>query len=85
MVNMRPFAVKVHRSLLNRDLIAGIPQVGLLGLIILSVFSLYILQLYFMVFVIVILYLVMRFLTAKDPWLIDIMLNSVQHKDKYLP
>jgi type IV secretory pathway VirB3-like protein len=82
---MRPYSVKVHRSLLNRELIAGIPQVGLLGLIIISVFFLYVLRMIFMIIPIVVLYFIMRFLTAKDPWMIDIVLESIRQKEVYLP
>lgn len=85
MTNMRPYAIKVHRSLLTRDLMAGIPQVGLLGLIIISVFFLYVLRLYFMGAFIVTLYFIMRYLTTKDPWMVDIVLENIQQKEIYLP
>jgi len=85
MLDMRSYSRKVRRSLLNRELMAGIPQVGLLGLIVMSVFFLYILRLFFMIVPVVILYFIMRFLTARDPWMIDISLDSIQQKDVYLP
>ena len=85
MVDMRGYSQKVRRSLLSRDLMAGIPQMGLLGLFILSVISLYVFRLWFMIFPIVLMYFIMRFLTAKDPWLIDIVLDSINQKDVYIP
>lgn len=85
MVDMRPYSQKVHRSLLNRELMAGIPQVGLLGLIVMSVLFLYILRMYFMAVPVIMLYFIMRFLTSNDPWMVDIVLGSIQQKDVYLP
>jgi type IV secretory pathway TrbD component len=85
MVNMRGYARKVHRSLLPRELLFGIPQLGLLLLLVLAVVFMYVLRMYFMIVPIVMLYFIMRFLTAKDPWLIDIVLESIQQKDVYIP
>ena len=85
MVDTRPFSRKVRRSLLNRELMAGVPTIGLILIILLSVVFLYVLRLYFMVAFIIVLYLIMRFLTARDPWLIDIVLNNIQQKDIFIP
>ena len=85
MVDTRPFSRKVRRSLLNRELMAGVPTIGLIFIIILSIVFLYVLRLYFMIAFIAVLYLIMRFLTARDPWLIDIVLNSIQEKDIFIP
>ena len=85
MVDMRPCGRKVRRSLLNRDLMAGIPTIGLILIILLLVFFIYVLRLFFMIAFIAILYLIMRYLTSKDPWFIDIVLNSLQEKDIFIP
>ena len=85
MVDMKGCAIKVHRSLLQRDLMAGLPTAGLVLVLILAVIFLYLLKMYFMVVPIVILYLVMRQLTSKDPWMIDIVLDNIQQKDVFIP
>ncbi|MDR1211813.1 MAG: VirB3 family type IV secretion system protein [Spirochaetaceae bacterium] len=85
MADMRPFSRIVHRSLLQRELMAGIPQAGLFILFMLAVVFIYGLELYFMLVPILILYLVMRHLTAKDPWFIDIVLENITQKDRFLP
>jgi type IV secretory pathway VirB3-like protein len=64
---------------------AGIPQAGLLILFMLAVIFIYGLELYFMGFVIIILYLIMRALTKRDPWFIDIVLENIMQKDLFLP
>jgi type IV secretory pathway TrbD component len=85
MIDMRDYPVIVHRSLLQRDLMAGIPQAGLFILFMLAVIFIYGLELYFMIAPIIILYLVMRALTKRDPWLIDIVLDNIMQKDRFLP
>jgi len=85
MVDMRGYAIKVHRSLLQRDLMAGIPTIGLMLLMILSVVFLYVLRIWFMIAPIVVLYLIMRHLTAKDPWLMEIVIDNITQKDIYIP
>jgi type IV secretory pathway TrbD component len=85
MVDMRSCAQPVHRSLLERELMAGVPQAGLFMLFLLAVIFVYGLQLYFMIAFIVVLYFVMRALTKKDPWLIDIVLENISQKDVFIP
>jgi type IV secretory pathway TrbD component len=84
-VNTRPFARPVHRSLLQRDLLGGVPAAGLLLLVILAVVFIYGLELYFMLAPIVILYFVMRHLSKLDPWMIDIVLDNISQKDVLIP
>lgn len=64
---------------------AGVPQAGLFMLFLLAVIFVYGLQLYFMIAFIVVLYFVMRALTKKDPWLIDIVLENISQKDVFIP
>lgn len=85
MVDMRPCSRQVRRSLLDRELMAGVPQAGLFFLFLLGVIFIYGLGLYFMIAPIVILYFVMRALTKKDPWLIDIVLENISQKDVLIP
>ena len=85
MDDTRPFARKVRRSLLQRDLLAGIPPVGLVLIFVMSVLFVYLFKMYFMIVPIVLAYFVMRFLTAKDPWMIDIVLDNIRKKDIYIP
>ena len=85
MVNMKLRARRVRRSLLQRELLAGVPQAGLFLLFILAVVFMYGLELYFMGIPIVILYLVMRALTGRDPWFIDIVLDNIMQKDLFIP
>ncbi|MDR2767330.1 MAG: VirB3 family type IV secretion system protein [Treponema sp.] len=85
MVDTRPYARKVRRSLLQRELMGGVPQTGLVGLFVMAVVFIYVFSMFFMIIPIVILYLVMRHLTKKDPWLIDIVLENIQQKDVFIP
>ena len=85
MVNTQSFRRKVRRSLLQRELLAGIPQAGLVGLFILAVVFLYVFEMYFMIVPIVLLYFIMRHLTKRDPWLIDIVLDNIRQKDVFIP
>ena len=85
MVDMRNYALKVRRSLLQRDLLGGVPTTGLVAIFIMSVMFVYVFRMYFMIAFIVVLYIIMRHLTAKDPWMIDIVLNNIQEKDIFIP
>ena len=85
MIDMRPFTRPVHRSLLQRELMGGVPQLGLLLLFMLGVIFIYGLAMYFMLVPIVLLYFIMRHLTKKDPWLIDIVMENIKQKDILLP
>ena len=85
MINMRPYARQVRRSLLQRDLLGGVPIVGLILLVILAVVFIYGFELYFMIVPIVVLYFVMRHLSKIDPWMIDIVLDNISQKDALIP
>jgi type IV secretory pathway VirB3-like protein len=82
---MRSYRRKVRRSLLQRELMGGIPQAGLIGLFIMAVMFLYVFAMYIMIIPMVILYFIMRHLTKLDPWLIDIVLDTIQQKDVFIP
>jgi len=85
MVDMRGKAIKVHRSLLQRDLLLGVPTMGLVFIFVLAVFFLYLLRWIFMILPIAAFYVLMRHFTSKDPWLIEIMLDSTLEKDIFIP
>jgi type IV secretory pathway VirB3-like protein len=85
MLDLRPYARPVRRSLLQRDLIGGIPQAGMLIIFMLVVIFVLGLDMYFMAVPSAVLYLVMRALTKKDQWMIDIVLDNISQKDVYLP
>jgi type IV secretory pathway TrbD component len=85
MLDTRQYSQPVHRSLLQRDLLGGVPSVGLLLLLILGLVFIYGLELYISIVPLVILYIIMRALTQRDPWLIDILLENIQQRDRLLP
>jgi len=85
MPDLRPYARTVRRSLLQREMVGGVPQVGLLLLFVLGLVFVYGLRLYIAVAPIALLFLIMRHLSKKDQWLIDIVMENVMQKDVLLP
>jgi type IV secretory pathway TrbD component len=85
MVDMNEFKQPVHRSLLQRELIGGVPQAGLFIVFLLGIIFIYGLQMYFVIVPLVLIYFVMRHLTKLDPWCIDITLDNIMQKDKFIP
>ena len=85
MVDMTVKSVKVHRSLLQRDLFLGVPTMVLVFIFILSVVFLYGLHWFFMIVPIALLYVLMRHFTSLDPWMVDMMLDYMQQKDIFRP
>jgi type IV secretory pathway VirB3-like protein len=85
MVDMSEYKKRVHRSLLQREMVAGIPQLGLLLLFLLGLIFVYGLHLYFFIVPIVLFYFVMRHMTKKDQWLIDIVFDKINQKDQLIP
>jgi type IV secretory pathway TrbD component len=84
-ISTQGYARQVHRSLMSRDLMAGIPQVALFLLALLAVIFCYGMGMYFMLIPVAVLYVVARVLTGKDPWMIDMVLENIQQKDIYIP
>jgi type IV secretory pathway VirB3-like protein len=82
---MRNYSKKVHRSLLQRDLMFGVPTLGLVLVVVLFMMFVYLLKIYFMIAFIVVLYIVMRHLTSKDPWMIDMLLENIQQQEVFIP
>ena len=85
MVDMKRKALKVHRSLLQRDMLLGVPTMGLVLVAVLAVIFLYLFRWFFMIAPIAAVYAVIRYFTSKDPWLIEIMLDAIQQKDVFIP
>jgi len=85
MIDMSQHKKLVHRSLLQREMIGGVPQSGLFILFMLGLIFIYLLEIYFTIIPIVLFYFVMRYFTSKDPWYIDILLANFSQKDIYLP
>jgi len=85
MIDMNNLKQPVHRSLLQREMIGGIPQAGLFLIFMLCLIFVYALELYVSIVTIVLLYFVMRHLTKQDQWFIDIVLGNIMQKDKLIP
>jgi len=85
MVDMTRHKKPVRRSLLQREMVGGIPQLGMLLLFLLALVFIYGLHLYLSAVPIVLGYFFMRHLTKKDQWLIDIVLENVKQKDVLIP
>jgi len=75
----------VHRSLLPREMLAGIPQAGLGIILLFGLIFVYALRLYLTIIPIVLLYFVMRHFSNKDQWYIDMGLANIMQNDIYLP
>jgi type IV secretory pathway VirB3-like protein len=75
----------VRRSLLQRDMFLGIPTMGLALLFVMVMVLVYAMKIYLFIVPIVLLYFIMRFLTARDHWMIDIVLNNAMQKDIFIP
>jgi len=85
MVDMSAHKIPVHRSLLQREMLAGVPQAGLGIIFFFGLIFVYGLRWYFMIIPLVLLYFVMRHFTKQDQWLIDILLENRKQKDKLIP
>ena len=79
------YASPVRRSLLSRETLGGIPQVGFIFLIIMAAVFIYGLSMYLMIIPIVILYVIMKVLSKKDQFLIDMVIDNLSQKDVFLP
>jgi type IV secretory pathway VirB3-like protein len=82
---MKYYKLPVRRSLLQRELIGGVPQMALLIIFMFGIVFVYGLQMYYVIIPLVLVYFFMRHLTKKDQWSIDIMLDNVMQKDKLIP
>jgi type IV secretory pathway VirB3-like protein len=85
MVDMSKFKIPVRRSLLQREMIAGVPQAGIFIIFMFGLIFVYGMRLYIAIVPLALLYLVMRHLSKKDNWFVDILLDNVMQKDKLIP
>jgi len=85
MIDMSRHKQPVHRSLLPREMMAGVPQAGLLVILMLALVFIYGLEMYIAAVPLALLYFVMRHLSKKDHWLIDNVLENIMQKDKLIP
>jgi len=85
MVDMSPFKSTVHRSLLQREMIAGVPQAGLLIILMLALIFIYGLEMYVMAVPLALLFFVMRHFSKIDQWRIDMLLENIMQKDRLIP
>jgi len=85
MIDTRAYSQPVHRSLFQREMLGGIPQVGLILLFILAVVFVYGLRLFPMIVPIAVLYIIMRALTKRDQWFIDILFDNISQKERLIP
>jgi len=82
---MREYRQPVRRSLLQREMLGGIPQAGLLLLFIMGIIFIYGFRIYIMIVPIALGYFVMRHFTKRDQWSIDNFLDHIMQKDILLP
>jgi type IV secretory pathway VirB3-like protein len=66
-------------------MMAGVPQAGLLVILMLGLVFIYGLEMYIAAVPLALLFFVMRFLSKKDQWLIDNVLENIMQKDKLIP
>jgi len=85
MVDMSQFKQPVHRSLFPREMIAGVPQVGLFIILILVMVFVYQARIYWSILFIAAIYFIMRHFTKLDPWFIDIALAWLKQEEKLIP
>jgi type IV secretory pathway VirB3-like protein len=62
-----------------------VPTISLVLVLVLAVMLLYVMRLYIMAAPIAVLYAIMRYMTSKDPWMLDMMLDFIQQKDVFIP
>jgi len=63
----------------------GVPTTGLVLIVVMVMMFVYFLKMIFMIAPIVVLYVVMRHMTSKDPWMVDMILDNVQQQDVFIP
>jgi type IV secretory pathway VirB3-like protein len=77
------YSWKVHRSLLRRDLIAGVSRTAFGIIIVITVYMVLGVRQYWFAAVSVALYLVARALTKSDEYLVEILLDSLLLPDDF--
>ena len=79
------YSWKVHRSLLRRDLVAGVSRLTFAIIAVLTVYMVFGVRQYWFIAVSVLIYLVARALTKSDEYLVEIILDSLLQPDDLYP
>ena len=79
------YSWKVHRSLLRRDLVAGVSRIAFSIIVVLTVYMVFGVRQYWFVAVSVLMYLVVRALTKSDEYLVEIILDTLLLPDDLYP
>jgi type IV secretory pathway VirB3-like protein len=79
------YSWKVHRSLLRRDLVAGVSRMTLAIIIALTVYMVFGVRQYWFIAVAIVLFLVVRALTKSDEYLVEIILDALMLPDDLYP
>ena len=79
------YSWKVHRSLLRRDLVAGVSRITFAIIIALTVYMVFGVRQYWFAAVAAVIYLVVRALTKSDEYLVEIILDALLLPDDLYP
>ena len=79
------YSWKVHRSLLRRDLVAGVSRLTFAVIISLTIYMVFGVRQYWFVAVSAVIYLVVRALTKSDEYLVEIILDALLLPDDLYP
>lgn len=79
------YSWKVHRSLLRRDLVAGVSRITFAIIISLTVYMVFGVRQYWFVAISIVIYLVVRALTKSDEYLVEIILDALLLPDDLYP
>ncbi len=79
------YSWKVHRSLLRRDLVAGVSRLAFAIIIVATVYMVFGVRQYWFVVVSAVIYLVVRALTKSDEYLVEIILDALLLPDDLYP
>lgn len=84
-MNIRDYESPTYRSLMKRDLIAGVSQTVFIILMMATFFFVFYLAWYWFLIVLAGLFVTARLLTKRDPFLLDIILSSLMQPDDLEP
>jgi diacylglycerol kinase len=79
------YSLPAHRSLFEPELTLRIPQTGLLVVLVFGLFFGMMLEMYVMLIPDAILYILMRIMTKRDPYMVDIIIEHIGQKEVFLP
>lgn len=79
------YAVKVHRSMIRRDLVFGVPRMALFSVFVISMFFIMQFRLYWFIGITIIAIILMRNLTKRDEYFLEFLFHSVLQPDDFYP